>query len=116
MKTNPQILVSLVNFIVGLVELFLGLRIVLKLFGASTAAPFVQWIYETTEPLLAPFAGMFPSPRLSDGFILEFSALFGLMVYAFVGYLLTDLLETLQYQASLRVDQRRDRRGNRRER
>lgn len=102
MKIPPQILVSMVNFIVSLVELLLVLRITLKLFAASTVAPFVQWVYETTEPLLAPFAGMFPSPRLTDGFVIEFSALFALMVYAFVGYLFVDMLDHLQYQAMRR--------------
>ena len=107
---HPQILVSLVNFIVGLVELLLSLRIVLKLFGASTVAPFVTWAYETTEPLLAPFAGMFPSPRLTDGFIIEFSALFALLVYAFIGFVIVDFLEGLQYAAMRRNSERNNRR------
>lgn len=86
---------SLVSGIMGLVELLISLRIVLKLFGASTAAPFVQWVYETTAPLLQPFLGMFPSPNLTGGFVIEFSAIFGLMVYAFIGYLLLEVLDIL---------------------
>lgn len=86
---------SLVNGCMGLVELLISLRIILKLFGASTAAPFVQWVYETTAPLLQPFLGMFPSPNLTGGFVLEFSAIFGLMVYAFIGYLLLEVLDVL---------------------
>ena len=85
MKTfNPiQLLSHLVNFIFNLIEVLLLIRIVLKLFGASTTAPFVSWLYETTRPLLVPFLNMFPSPQLSGGFIIEFSALFALLVYAF---------------------------------
>lgn len=86
---------SLVNGIISLVELLISLRIILKLFGASTSAPFVRWAYETSAPLLEPFIGMFPSPNLSGGFVLEFSAIFGLLVYAFVGYALLELLTIL---------------------
>ncbi|HCR80890.1 MAG: hypothetical protein UY13_C0002G0063 [Candidatus Pacebacteria bacterium GW2011_GWB1_47_8] len=122
MRMPSEMLVNLVNFIVGLVELFLGLRIVLKLFGARTVAPFVDWVYDTTEPLLSPFAGMFPSPTIEGGFIVEFSALFALMVYAFVGYLLVDVLDAMTYRNELRGREReretgRGRgRGNRRDR
>jgi uncharacterized protein YggT (Ycf19 family) len=107
MKLPPQILVSLVNLITSLVEFLLSLRIILKLFSASTVAPFVRWVYETTSPLLTPFQGMFPSPELSGGFELEFSAIFALMVYAFVGYLIVEALDTLRYQAERRTTKRR---------
>ena len=82
---------TLSNTILGIVEFLLSLRIVLKLFGASQSAPFVAWIYETTQPLLFPFIGAFPSPRLEGGFIIEFSSLFALIVFAFIGYLVDRL-------------------------
>ena len=102
MITPPRLIAILINLITGLIEGLLGLRIILKLFGASTAAPFVRWVFETTQPLLAPFIGMFPSPKLPEGFVIEFSALFALMVYTFIGYLATELLETLIYYGSQR--------------
>jgi|SRR3989338_5820657 len=102
MTKPPQLIALLINIVTNLVEGLLGLRIILKLFGASTSAPFVTWIYETTQPLLTPFIGMFPSPRLTDGFVIEFSSLFALMVYALIGYLATELLETLIYYGSQR--------------
>ncbi len=98
----PRVILLLNNTIFGIVEFFIGLRIILKLFGASTSAPFVSWVYETTNPLLRPFLGMFPSPRLEGGFIIEFSALFGLLVYAFIGYLIEQIILELIYQAGRR--------------
>ena len=95
----PKIIAALINLIINLIEGILSLRIILKLFGAATAAPFVRWIYETSEPLLAPFIGIFPSPSLTGGFVLEFSALFALMIYTFLGYAATEALETLIYHA-----------------
>ena len=97
MKTlnTAQFLHLLINLISNLIELLLGLRIILKLFGASTASSFVAWVYETTQPLLGPFIGMFPSPRIEGGFIIEFSSLFALIVYVFVAYLAAELVEAV---------------------
>lgn len=104
MKTfiSPQIIIVLSNLLINLVEGILGLRIILKMFGASTSAPFVRWIYETSQPLLTPFIGMFPSPTLTGGFILEFSALFAVMFYLFIGYVVTEVIAILVQNASQR--------------
>lgn len=85
----------LTDAIISFVELLLALRIILKLLGANMAAPFVAWVYETTKPLLAPFEGMFPSSTLAGGFVIEASALFALLVYAFVGFLLQSVITRL---------------------
>lgn len=82
---------TLTNAILGIIEFLLGFRIILKLFGASASAPFVKWIYETTQPLLFPFIGAFPSPRIEGGLIIEFSSLFALIVFAFAGYLIDNM-------------------------
>lgn len=102
MLATPKFVVFLINLVASLVEGLLSLRVVLKLLGASTVAPFVRWVYETTQPLLAPFSGMFPSPRLPEGIVIEFTALFALMVYAFIGYLATELIKTLVYYGNQR--------------
>lgn len=81
------------------VEMLLSLRILLKFFNASSTAPFVRWLYGTTSPLLHPFEGMFPSPELEGGIIIEFSALFALIVYSFIGYFLTQSLNILMEEA-----------------
>ena len=100
--TSSSILLRLSNGLIGLVEFFISLRIILKFFGANATAPFVSWVYQTTDPLLAPFVGMFPSPKLPDGFTLEFAALFALFVYAFIGYIVTELIAELSHRAERR--------------
>ena len=91
----PQFIIILVNGITSLIEGLLGLRIILKLFGASTTAPFTRWVYETTDPLLTPFSGMFPAPKLTSGFLIEFSALFAIVIYTVIGYLAAEIIESL---------------------
>ncbi len=90
-----QLLISITDLVIGLIEFLIGLRVILKIFGASQSASFVSWVNETTQPLVQPFAGIFPSPRLEGLFVIEFSALFALVVYALIGYLIASVLVTL---------------------
>lgn len=85
-------LLFLVEIVTDFVLAAVGLRIALKFLGASATAPFVKWVYETTAPLLAPFEGMFPTKGLGNGFTLEVSALFAILAYAVVGYLISELV------------------------
>ena len=85
----------LANAIFGFIEFVIGLRIILKLFGANPLVPFSQWVYETSAPLLGPFQGLFPAPRLSGNFVIEFSALFALLVYALISYAISELVSYL---------------------
>lgn len=93
----------LINLVVGVVEAILGFRFILKLFGANSGAPFVRWIYDMSRPLLQPFAGMFPSPVTDGRYVLEFTTLFAILVYALVAYLLTELLRSLHWAVEHRT-------------
>lgn len=83
---------SLVNFFTGLVALILGLRIVFRLFNANPDASFVEWIYRTSDSLLAPFRGIFPSAELERGIVLDTTAIFALIMYLAIGALLLALV------------------------
>lgn len=89
--------IFLTNLIAGVVETLLSLRVILKLFGANPRTPFVAWVYETSAPLLKPFIDIFPSPRIEGLFILEFSTLFALGIYAFVGYFIIEIISNLHH-------------------
>lgn len=89
---TADIILGMLNIFIGFAETAIALRILLKLMGASTAAPFVRWVYDMSQPLISPFIGMFPSPTLSGPFTIEFSAIFALFVYMFVGYLLQEAI------------------------
>ena len=82
---------TLIQFLLGIIEFFLIARFLLKLFGANQAAPFVNWIYDTSDSMLEPFSRAFPTTRI-EGFVFDFNALFGLFVYIFGAYLLTEFI------------------------
>ena len=43
----------------GFIEVLIGLRFLLRLFGANPASGFVSWIYGWSTPFVSPFAGIF---------------------------------------------------------
>lgn len=85
---------AIVNFMLAVVGVLLGLRFVLKLFGANAENGFVNWVYEVSGEILGPFRGIFPSANV-EGFVIEFSTIFALMVYAIIGMLAYYLIDVL---------------------
>lgn len=86
----------LVHLVVGIAEIILALRIVLRLFDANPVTPFVHWVYSTSSTLLFPFRGIFPSGVLGRGYVLDFTALFALIIYAIVGSFLIFVIRQLE--------------------
>jgi YggT family protein len=85
---------GIVNLMLTVVGVLLGLRFILKLFSADATNDFVNWIYETSGEILGPFRGIFPSPNL-DGFVIEFSTIFALVIYAILGMLAFYVIDLL---------------------
>ncbi|HEX7017765.1 MAG TPA: YggT family protein [Patescibacteria group bacterium] len=90
-----KLLRDLASFVIALVEILLIIRFVLKLLGANPNAGLATWVYANTAPLLSPFTAIFPTPAIRGGFVLEFTTLFAIFAYAFVGYLLQELLNLI---------------------
>lgn len=98
-----RILFFLINIVFTIIGFLLGLRIILRFFGANPATPFVDWVYESSDSLLAPFAGIFPITRIEGGFVLDFPAVFALIIYAFVGYVILEIVEVITVRAEERI-------------
>ena len=71
---------QIVWYVLGLVEVLLAFRFVLKLLGANPAAGFTYFIYSITYPLAAPFLAVFRTTRVS-GSIFEWTTLLAVLVY-----------------------------------
>lgn len=82
---------QIVWYIVGLLEVFLLLRFLLKLLGANPNAGFSQFIYGVTGLLGAPFYYVF-KPAQAQGVIFEASTLLAMAVYALAGWLIVKAL------------------------
>lgn len=87
---------AIVYYCVAVIEILVGLRVLLKFFGANTKTPFVQWIYDLSLVFFYPFEGMFQSFVFTTGSVLETAAIFALIIYLFLGYLVSRLIEILR--------------------
>lgn len=71
---------NLVWLLVGLLEVTLILRLVLKLIGANALAPFASLVYGFTDLFLWPFFGLVPEAA-TGRMVLEISTLIAMFVY-----------------------------------
>ncbi len=86
---------NLLNAFFVLVESFLAIRFILKLFGANAANGFVNWVYEMSGSLLEPFREVFPTQVFHNTFVLEFSTIFAMVVYSIAALLIMSFLDII---------------------
>lgn len=67
-------------YVLGLLEVLLAFRFILKLLGANGGATFTDLIYRFSEPFVYPFAAVFNATFLS-GTIFEWTTLLAMLVY-----------------------------------
>lgn len=89
LKVDKQMAANSVNIFVGLAELLLALRVVLKFFFTSAGGSFVHWGVSTTDVLLSPFRAVFPDPTMTPGnWYIDWVALFAMALYMAAGVVL----------------------------
>jgi len=90
--THKQSVAAVTHFFVGVAELLLALRVVLRFFNGNPNATFVHWCYTSTAVLLEPFRNVFTSVGVVNrGWVVDYVALFAMAVYAIAGYLVLGL-------------------------
>ena len=82
-----RILRTLINIVVGIIELLLTFRLIFTFLTVNPETPFVKWLYDVTAPLVAPFAKILPNWEFS-GFVVDFATVAALIVFALAGGLL----------------------------
>ncbi len=93
-----QYVEQLVNFAVGVLEVLLAFRFVLKLSGANPFSPFVEIIYMITKMFIFPFEGIFRrgiTSGIETSSVFEPATLVALIVYAVLAWGLIALLRTV---------------------
>jgi hypothetical protein len=92
--------IQFVWFVAGVIDVLVGMRFFLKLFGASTVSPFVSLVYGVTAQLVAPFRGIFPVGAES-GFVFEPAALVALVVYPLIALGVVSLIRILSQRRTV---------------
>lgn len=86
---------QIIWYILGVIEVLLGFRFLLKLLGANPFSGFVDFIYTISDPFALPFAGMLRVTATAEA-VLEWSTLVAMVVYAIVAYGIVALLQLIK--------------------
>lgn len=76
---------QIVWYILGLLEIILAFRFVLKLLAANPAAGFSNFIYNVSFPFAVPFLNVFRVTRV-EGSIFEWTTILGMLVYGLIAW------------------------------
>lgn len=90
-----RLVAALINFFLALVEIFLGLRVILRFFAANPDNGFVRWVYSSSNVLMEPFRGIFAPAVIGRNHVVDFSALFAMVVYGLVALAFAALVSWL---------------------
>lgn len=93
--------ISIVRTIFSFIGLVIVVRMILDFLKASQDALFVKWMNFVTDPLLRPFSGIFAPYVLEDGYVIRFDWMVAFAVYAFIGYVLVQIITILASHKSL---------------
>lgn len=86
---------QIVALVFGVIEALIAIRFVLKLLAANPVAEFSSFVYSLTDPFVAPFQGVFPTPAGHNS-VLEISSILAVIVYALLGKLATRIAQIAQ--------------------
>lgn len=99
---NPStrnVLVSRLNkliwLFVGIINVLIGLRFILKLIAANPGNGFANFINTLTDPLVAPFISLVNTPVVGNGAVVEVASIFAIIVYTLVALAVTQLFRIL---------------------
>ena len=82
-------------YILGVIEVVLAFRIILKFLGANSFSGFTSFIYAVSGPFAMPFEGILRTTVSSD-VVFEWSTLIAMAVYAIVAYGIVALFQVVK--------------------
>lgn len=72
---------QIVWYILGIIEVILAFRFILKLLGANAAAGFTSFIYGASYIFATPFLAVFQNTRVVAGSVFEWTTILAMLVY-----------------------------------
>ncbi|MGH2510666.1 MAG: hypothetical protein ACRDHZ_25105 [Ktedonobacteraceae bacterium] len=86
---------AVIYFILGALEVILGLRFIFRLLGASVASDFTTFLYNLSHGFIIPFNGIFNDQTLGTRSVFELSTLVAMLIYALIAWGLVTLCRVL---------------------
>jgi uncharacterized membrane protein len=104
-RLRGALVTQIIGVILGILEILLGLRFLLKLIAANPNSGFAVFIYGITKPLVAPFTALVGTPT-SGGTILELTTLIAMAVYALLFWVVVRVVRIATNRPSARTSTR----------
>lgn len=82
-------------YILAVIEVILGLRMLFKAIGANPYSGFVSLIYSISDILLLPFSGIFPA-SVSGSSVIEWSTIIAAVIYALIAWGIVNLIHLVR--------------------
>lgn len=98
---------QLIWYVLGIIEVLLVFRIILKVLAANPSSSFVNLIYTLSDPLARPFRGIFQT-AVVEGSVFEWSTIIAGVVYAIVAYGLVQLFQIVKPTTPQEVEEKVD--------
>jgi|SRR3989339_583107 len=76
---------QIVWYLLGILEVLLAFRFVLKLLAANSSAGFTSFIYNASYPFAAPFLSVFRTMKI-EGSVFEWTTLLAMLVYWLIAW------------------------------
>lgn len=92
MRFPAHSLIRVLQFILGIFEVLLAIRLVLRFLGANPSAQIVDLVYKLTEVIILPFKGIFANISLAGGGILDVVAISAMVGYPIIVYLVIEII------------------------
>ena len=84
-----------IYYIFDSIVLVITLRFFFAFLGANPVNGFVSFIHAISDPLIAPFRSITAPAIIGGGSVIEWAALFAILLYAIIAYLLVRLFRLL---------------------
>lgn len=85
-------LYQFVYLLLGIVEGFLLIRFIFRMFGANPLSYFVKVVYSVSDFLMTPFYYIFPSVRVETG-VIEWPVLVAVLIYGLLVWVVVRLID-----------------------
>jgi len=87
------LIASVTQRILGLLEIFLFIRFLLRFLGASQNAIAVNLIYKYSDILIFPFKFIFPDIALPRNFLIDTATVSAMIGYAILAFVFLEVLK-----------------------
>lgn len=97
---------QIIWYVLGLIEVILVFRVVLRMLGANVGSPFVNLIYTLSAPFALPFAGIFKTMEITGQAYFEWSTIVAMVVYLILAYGIIHLLQIMKPTTPREIEQK----------